>query len=803
MADKRLADMDPSAALVATDKLYAYTGDGDVYATAAQIKTFVDGGYYVNVKDFGAVGDGSHNDTPNIQAAIDYAYDNGYGTVYMPSGTYNTDEPLWLDAPGNARDNFLNPPNANFTLRLVGDGFGGSDAPGTRIYCNHFETGLYVGPGQHMGVTGIQMFGSPGSFGQFVDLTARDTSGIQILCGNGGAHVTNITDCSVAWFTYGIRVGGNKDALGDSTTVIHSNVAACTWGFYVSNTQQFINALRDCTFDNCKVFVHSNSNAPIQVTGGNYSSYYGGYATYDMDTVSAIDTVTVCSNNSSENDLVSGDPYSFTVHLPGTGIGEISPSWTAEQDRFAIKTDNYGIIPFFKESWDPGTGTLRLQFVGDWFATLFDVGGTNVTDTYDVMEDIQAQDKLYAASISQFADSAGVNMQGVHIENPNVLSRIMRVTGGWNSSKTGKIEDVQLNWLPSFADYAGDPDGQYHSLAVLATVWPIISVNAGCNIFIDNLHGYDSKPILAYLSPRDCEIRNVEGVPLNVKGLGAQNSPLTGASEQIETPCRGFGSWDISPFTVPGEIAPSIRIWYHTESGRTPFVGYYPAPWTLPRLTTAQLDLVSAPITLGSSATFLDQTTGPICGDCLYRIGDALSTPGAPNLVRFNHRGWSWGADITGNWEHAIAYNVVYMDDDLMKWMFPGLVIGLPYDVDGWFTGTRYFAVMAVWEVWGYVEVCRYEDTQFRQTMDAPGGPPFANLTYTGTSVIQEPFVITRIGDIQATALTDTHIAGKNFYVGDKIWQSVPSAGTSMGWVCTTAGVAGSGAVFKAMANLS
>ena len=42
----------------------------------------------VSVKDFGAVGDGVADDTTKIQAAIDYAYLQGGGTVHLPVGRY-------------------------------------------------------------------------------------------------------------------------------------------------------------------------------------------------------------------------------------------------------------------------------------------------------------------------------------------------------------------------------------------------------------------------------------------------------------------------------------------------------------------------------------------------------------------------------------------------------------------------------------------------------------------------------------------------------------------------------------------
>lgn len=48
----------------------------------------------VSVKDFGAIGDGVADDTDAIQAAIDYAYGNGGGTVLIPDGTYNVEGSL-------------------------------------------------------------------------------------------------------------------------------------------------------------------------------------------------------------------------------------------------------------------------------------------------------------------------------------------------------------------------------------------------------------------------------------------------------------------------------------------------------------------------------------------------------------------------------------------------------------------------------------------------------------------------------------------------------------------------------------
>jgi len=47
----------------------------------------------VNVREFGARGDGTRNDLPALQAAVDQCSEAGGGTVQVPSGTY------WLEGP--------------------------------------------------------------------------------------------------------------------------------------------------------------------------------------------------------------------------------------------------------------------------------------------------------------------------------------------------------------------------------------------------------------------------------------------------------------------------------------------------------------------------------------------------------------------------------------------------------------------------------------------------------------------------------------------------------------------------------
>ena len=66
-------------------------GGGSAVGRKIGIHSFL--GNFVNVKDFGAVGDGSTNDSDAI-ATADAALGTTGGTVYFPAGTYNTTRSL-------------------------------------------------------------------------------------------------------------------------------------------------------------------------------------------------------------------------------------------------------------------------------------------------------------------------------------------------------------------------------------------------------------------------------------------------------------------------------------------------------------------------------------------------------------------------------------------------------------------------------------------------------------------------------------------------------------------------------------
>src|SRR5262245_8646067 len=71
------------SSLIATAVTVVVGGAAVALVTAASAATF-------NVRDYGAVGNGTTNDTPAINAAINAANSAGGGVVQFPAGTYKS-----------------------------------------------------------------------------------------------------------------------------------------------------------------------------------------------------------------------------------------------------------------------------------------------------------------------------------------------------------------------------------------------------------------------------------------------------------------------------------------------------------------------------------------------------------------------------------------------------------------------------------------------------------------------------------------------------------------------------------------
>lgn len=176
-----------------------------------------------NVKDFGARGTGSTDDTAAIQAAVNWTSGANRGTVYFPVGTYAISAPITFETP-NINIRFLGEPGAtiqgNFAdaliKRSVNSPLSGihtieklrllnSHASGKGIMA-HSCTGVSIRDCYVSAWRGIETYNSSGSL---VDTCAIigpggvNSNSIGIVAGNG----TTVLSCDVTGYAngHGIR----------------------------------------------------------------------------------------------------------------------------------------------------------------------------------------------------------------------------------------------------------------------------------------------------------------------------------------------------------------------------------------------------------------------------------------------------------------------------------------------------------------------------------------------------------------------------------------------------------------------
>lgn len=185
----------------------------------------------VSVKDFGAVGDGTTDDTAAIQAAID----SNSGEVYFPPGTYKTTSPLSF-----SNSVYLRGANKDFSIiRFYSTTAGASciEATGSRLFIE--QLGIFSNSGKSdgnslngikhvnatnnaVGYCGSKNFRVEGFSGNAIELQRAIFYRIEnVFINNCGA---------------GVLVKRNSFGVDSTTTVIdNAYISGCTNGVYLDN----------------------------------------------------------------------------------------------------------------------------------------------------------------------------------------------------------------------------------------------------------------------------------------------------------------------------------------------------------------------------------------------------------------------------------------------------------------------------------------------------------------------------------------------------------------------------------------
>lgn len=203
---------DVTAAINAVVAAYAASGGsnliGFIQGGASAVATTVQAKLRetISVKDFGAVGDDSHDDTTNIQAAINYANSIG-GDVYFPAGTYKISNTLLIDnstsVSGFDKASVYGDSSASVQIRGIAGNFdmleitGGSVDAG--VHSHQVIRGLFFVKDDRQGAL---IKGDNLAFISFEDISC--------LNGNYSFYATDILssvfyDCVFRFANYGMR----------------------------------------------------------------------------------------------------------------------------------------------------------------------------------------------------------------------------------------------------------------------------------------------------------------------------------------------------------------------------------------------------------------------------------------------------------------------------------------------------------------------------------------------------------------------------------------------------------------------
>lgn len=673
-------------------------------------------GDWINALEFGATGNGSTDDTAAIQAAIDAAYGARKQGVRLPAGTYKISSPLFLDAPANLRSSLTVPTIFNFSMALVGDfAIGNNDSCGTRISPTAANfVALWVGPGQGMKVSNISIIFPVNAYRNTMSTSG---CGIAIAGGSGGATRTMISECMVENCYQGIATGFNGvDALADQNTVLKSYISNCYIGFNVTQSQNYINSLIDCSFGTCTTSVKTTVAQQVMIRGGYYSCSDAYYKIFTIGTVSAFTTFT---------DTVSGSTFTncrFTavVASPDTAMNN------ATYDSAAVNLTGFGVVPLRLESFNTGTNTATFSLLPAWVLANFNYS-SNVSTGTDLHTEIAAATTLYACENITVFSGRDIHASDIHVENANALTRLISSEGGVST-----LDNFLFNYEISHGDYATSVTDTL-ALFMCQQCFPFI---------------YQSQSKLT-LSNNYFAQSSIEGIVVDTFGvntlrfIGSQslsppivrycyssaNNIVGDSGNDPYSAVRGGGEFDVNPFFPPTGVSgftnDGLVKWSNLQeriSGRRPQPG-------LSRVTPTQATAYGALTAIGTYA--------PLCGDTTYTVSDyAAST--AKFLLKSGAPFYSYGQNLTTvnivglSWSYKGQTTKVTMNAQALKFMFPGLKIildnGSPQSI----------------MVTGVHPALLYVDAVFIDTTNLPL-PGVKTTTYTGTLVTQDAYAIVQI----------------------------------------------------------
>lgn len=670
---------------------------------------------WVNIKDpkFGARGDGNHDDTAAIQAAIDYAFAHNRRAVYCPVGNYKTAKTIYLDPPGNLRSNLSAPTMFAFSMSFFGDPAAGGNYQGCQIRPT-FNNGIafLVGTGQGMRVSDIAVIGPAGGYrgGQ-----SNAGVGIGLSGGNGGSSINLVENTYVANFYALYKTDANNACcLNDSNTFRKVSGDNGYYGVQFYGTQTDINDVVEPRIS-ATIAIDSELSRPVIVIGGNLSAEDGQSGSFGLSGVSAFSKV------SDGN----GFDYSFTatVASPDQYIGSVYNSYT-------VRTAHFGVIPLTMTAWNAATGTATFRIWTPW--AFANYGTMDLTTGTGIQAEIAAATTLYAAERVAVAQGMGISLDGVHIENPNTCTSLFIAAAGWAGATTNEVKNPYFNYDPSLAG-SGNVPAFY-----CQQTFPFVAGNGGSLSLKGGTYG-TAAPVIVETGPVFNVVGSqLAGLKLNIRVYdsgGYAYGPAVSYG-QFANEQRGTGLWD-NDYFLPASWSSyhQSATWVTIGELASPYCGFEPCPWTTPDLSPSIYASVSG--ALGAVGSY-----PPIACRTVFKSVDWNSGVLARGFLRSaSCPGYSWGQSFTDatigetvTWSYMGQSDTLYLDAKSLGWMFPGLGISLDNG-----SGAVPYIVTGVYPQLGYVTVS-YSGNNYPSDGPLAGTSGTVYSCSSGCTIFQAPF---------------------------------------------------------------
>ena len=727
----------------------------------------------INVKDFGAKGDGVTDDTAAIQAAIDYAYHHQHQTIYLPAGNYKTSSSLYLDAPGT---NWRHPggPQSNtsqFSMSLQGDiGGGANDEPGGTISPPGFGTFIFptnnnfiviaVGPGRGMGISNIQIIAPPWAAGSTVNFSGykgnQDPNGCGVAV-MGGCSRTLFENMYVANLYSGFRTGDIVNALADANTWIKCLVSNCYYGFLIGSTQNFVNTLIHC-HAGCTVNVSAAAGQDTHIYGGNWSSAGWSYVfPITASSMSAISWGALPGINNGNN------VYYFTLTLgawvggPDAG-GDMPPTVNTIYNAFAMQTAHYGVIPILMSTWNSGTRQAQCYILPQYMYTWMAPFNSNIIASTGLQADMQAVANLHAAERIITFSGGCMNVDGVHIENDVGAGCVFDNTGS-TAPRPSVLRNCLFNTAPVPAYGPADGFAITHALYavyIICMSHPFFNIGSGNSLFVEDCvfpSNADSMPVWIDTVFNAGQVSRLVLNRINGLHRFRAYTQMWGGGGFIQNAYgptgagQGVGESDSAQFYLTQD---SNLNWY-ANLGKflQPYWGVHPAPYTRPVIMPADADaIISGPPPITWTGYPGSMTYPLMWGGQVYAINrpEFSKTSNETEVGRrfysmvSDHHFYTYGQTInhaTCSVSYQSGSNCIYVaptDNETLNVIFPGL---------GVIINSNLCIVTGVVSELGYFTVLVYVGGGLVWGGLMPGTPGTNNGPFT--TIGQESFSIRRL----------------------------------------------------------